>query len=382
MFQTRWLQPHAEGHVVTTNRTNMTKAIGVGLLAIVISAALASRIMAQSEWDPTVFIGFGGESLKTRAYGEERLSDIHFRPHQGHDGKFFFIQANDPLVLDPAVHAENLDRPLYRSQRMLYPLLAGLGGLLAPEQIVWSLLVVNLIFMGIGTWAVALLASHMGGSPWWGLAFVLNLGFVSELSIDGAGIASAALAFLAVLMVLRNRIPAAVALLALAALSREAMLIAAAGSAFWLWRMSRTRDAVAVFLGPITSVGLWAVYLRWQISFESGVDQVQELGLPFAGFFGAFRNWAGDPVDLMVGISMIVLMALFTRRVFASAHLVGWAFLGFVPLGILFTQQVWGSWFDISRAIAPILTAYVLLSFPGAATEGSRLLTTRTGVRL
>ncbi len=366
---------------MTTFPTARTKAIVVGLLAIVISTVLVSRIMAQSEWDPTVFIGFGEESLKTRAYGEERLSDIQFRPHQGHDGKFFFIQANDPLVVDSAVHAENLDRPLYRSQRMLYPFLAGLGGLLAPEQIVWSLVIVNLIAMGIGSWAVALLAVRMGGSQWWGLAFVLNLGFVSELSIDGAGIVSAALAFLAVLVLLEDRLPAAVALLALAALSREAMLIAAAGSAFWLWRTSRTKDAVAVFLGPIIAVILWAVYLRWQISFESGVNQVQELGLPFAGFFGAFGNWAGDPVDLTVGISMMALMALFTRRVFASSHLVGWTFLGFVPLGILFTDQVWGSWFDISRAIAPVLTAYVLLLFPGGTTEGTRLLTTRTSVR-
>ena len=46
-----------------------------------------------------------------------------------------------------------------------------------------------------------------------------------------------------------------------------------------------------------------------------------------------------------------------------SGQLVGWAFLGFVPLAILFTRQVWQSYFDITRAAAPVLTAFVLLVF-------------------
>ena len=52
--------------------------------------------------------------------------------------------------------------------------------------------------MGVGTWVVAMLAMRMGGSPWWGLAFALNLGFISEMNIDGAGVVAAAAAFGAV----------------------------------------------------------------------------------------------------------------------------------------------------------------------------------------
>ena len=92
------------------------------------------------------------------------------------------------------MNAVVLDRPLYRSQRMFYPLQAGGLGLFSAEGVVWGLLVVNVIAMGLGTWAVAVLAVEMGLSSWWGLAFLLNIGLVSELNIGGAGIVAAAAA--------------------------------------------------------------------------------------------------------------------------------------------------------------------------------------------
>ena len=225
-------------------------ALLLGVLTVVVGSLISVRVLAQMDWNPTVFVAFGEESLATRQYGEERLGELILRQMQGHDGRFFFIQANDPWVLDPETNASIMDRPLYRSQRMLYPVLAGGAGLFGPETIVWSMLVVNLIALGIGTWVTALIAIEMGGSPLWGLAFALNLGFVSEIIISGAGIVAAAAAFGSVLMFMRDRVSMGIALLALAALSREAMLIAAVGTAIWLWMEKRSRDAVVTALVP------------------------------------------------------------------------------------------------------------------------------------
>src|SRR5690606_19508433 len=126
------------------------------------------RVLAETGWDATVFVAFGEEATPTREYAEERLGEVFLRRAQGHDGKFFFVQSNDPWVIDPEENALVLDRPLYRSQRMLYPALAGGGGLFGPETIVWAMLVVNLLAMGVGTWVTARIAMEMGGSPWWG----------------------------------------------------------------------------------------------------------------------------------------------------------------------------------------------------------------------
>ena len=93
------------------------------------------------------------------------------------------------------------------------------------------------------------------------------------------------------------------------------------------------------------------------------MSQVQEIGLPFVGFVQAIEGWTSDPLDMAVGVAIMVLFVLYTRRVLLSKHLVGWAFLGFVALGVVFTQQVWQSYFDITRAIAPAITAFVLMMF-------------------
>ena len=357
------------------------QTVVIALVGISLASGVALRLLSEADWDPTIFVAFGEDATATNEYAEERLGEVWLRTFQGHDGKFFFVQANDPWVLDPEENAAILDRPLYRSQRMLYPVLAGVGGVLAADGVVWGLLIINLFAVGLGTAAVGRLATEMGGSAWWGLSFVLNVGFISEMTIDGAGVVSAFFAFLAVLLVLHDRIVPAYFALSLAVLSREAMLVAAVGVAFWLWRNSRRREAAMAVALPAGAAILWAVYLRLRIDSETGVDQIQEIGFPFKGLVQAFEHWSNDPFDLAVGVAMVMLMVLYTRRTLVSAHLVGWAFLGFVPLGILFTDQVWNTWFDISRAIAPVITAYVLLLHVSTRNPEPGFLAKRTSVR-
>lgn len=340
-------------------------AVVVALVGFVLSSLIAIRVLSETGWDATIFVAFGEEATPTRDYAEERLGEVYLRSAQGHDGKFFFVQSNDPWVLSPEENAQVLDRPKYRSQRMLYPVLAGGAGMFGPEAIVWAMIVVNLLSMGVGTWVTAQIAMEMGGSPWWGLAFALNLGFISEVNIGGAGVVAAAAAFGAVLMFMRDRVPVAIGLLVVSALSREAMLLAAAGTALWLWLEKRRKTAVFTALVPGVAVLTWALYLRLRIGEGALTSEVQEIGWPFVGFIEAFESWIGDPVDLAVGVAMMILFILYARRVFMGRHLVGWAFVGFVLLGIIFTEQVWHSYFDITRAVAPIITSFVLLVFLG-----------------
>lgn len=338
------------------------KAIAVGLVAVALALLFSLWVLAAVKWDATVFVGFGGEATASRQYAEEKLGPVFLRGGQGHDGKYFFVQANDPWILEPTENIAVVDRPLYRSQRMFYPLLAGAGGAMSPGAIVWALLAINVVAVGIGTWATALIAQSIGVSPWWGLAFTLNLGFISELIIDGAGIVASAAAFGAVALILRNRLGWGILLLVLAALTREAMLIAAVGSAWWLWRYkNQTRKAVMVVGMPIAAVVIWAVYVRWRIGWVTGVSEVREIGWPLVGFVEAAKTWMGNPLDLAIGIVLLTLLLTFARRALKSRELVGAAFLGFVGLGLLFTEQVWESYFDITRAIAPVITAFVLV---------------------
>lgn len=345
------------------------RSLIVGLVGLAIALGLSAQVLIQYDGDPTIFASFGEDSRIT-PYAEGLLGrEVVTRESVGHDGRFFFVLANDPWLTNPD-DLGLLDRPIYRAQRMFYPMIAGGAGLLDPEGVIFALLLVNLGAMGLGTWAVATLASDMGGSPWWGLAFVLNVGFVSEMNVDGAGVVAAAAAFFALVMLRRGFLAPAVVLLTVSALSRESMLIVVVGSAFWLWRRGQRKEAAVIAGVPTALVGAWALFVRSRLLGVGTGVQIEEIGLPFVGLVRAFEGWLSDPLDLIVGVVMVLMLALFTRRALISPEILGWAFLGFVPLAFLLTRQVWWSYFDISRAIAPVLTALVLLVFAGDSTRG------------
>ena len=324
------------------------------------SCLIAFRIYQDNDSDITSFVAFGEDDPVRADYGRERLGEVFLRPDLGHDGKFFFIQANDPFLLDPEANASYLDDPVYRAQRMLYPVLAGAGGAASPEVIVWLMLLINLVGLGLGALAVGLIATHMGASAWWGLAFPLNVGLISEMSLDGAGVIAAAAGFAAVAAIQRERSLLGIGFLVMAALSREVMVIVAAGCALWLWRHGRKQLAVLAASMPVLAVALWSMFVR--IRVESGSSGAGErLGWPFVGMWDAFEDWIREPVDLAIGVVLILLLVLFVRRVLLSDSLVGWANLGFVALALLLTVEVWRNYFDITRALAPVITAFVVL---------------------
>lgn len=337
----------------------------VAITSLVLTVALVTGALAAFHWDATVFVSFGSTD-PSREFAEQRLGEVVLRGELGHDGKFFFVQANDPWLLDPSNHAEILDFPVYRSQRMLYPLLAGGFGLFGSETVVWALLGVNVVAMAVGAFGAARLARSLGGSPWWGLAFPVNLGFLYALTIDSAGIVAAAFAIWAVALIHENRLAPGVALLAASALTREVMLICAVGVALWLWIGKQKRQATYAIGVPGLVLALWEVYIRIRL----GPDQpgVDAIGLPFVGLARAIPHWFQDPIVLAAGVSTFSFILIYVIRWWNTRSLLGWAFLGFVPLALMMTEKVWTLIFDFTRAVAPLMTATILLVF----VEGTR----------
>ena len=367
---------------MTTTKVQARTRVGpapliVAVVALVLGGALIVRNLVVTDWDATIFTAFGIDAPATLEYGERLLGEVDARSDLGHDGKFFFVQANDPWYLQPADHAVYLDRPLYRAQRMLYPVLAGGFGLFGPVTVVWAMVVVNVLGLAAGTYASALVSRGMGGSSWWGLAFGLNIGLLSEMLVGGAGIVGAAFVMFAVAALQRGHNGWALASTVAAVLSREVLLIAAVGFGWWLWRRRERVQAFRFVLICGVAVVAWAVYLRMRLGWNGGVEEVQELGLPFVGFVRAFELWGGRPVNMVTGIAVMLLLLLFTRRVLTKNWLVGWATFGFVPLTLLFTRQVWFNYFDITRAVAPLITGFLLMAFAARSRDDAEILEPR-----
>ena len=343
--------------------------------AMVIGATLASH-----DGDITGLMKFGDApaARSVARHASDEIGREVVTVGEGHDGMYFFLQALDPLLLAPDEHAALLDRPVYRGQRMLFPLIAGGGGLVPASALPWTMAFANLFAIGLGTSATARLARRLGGSEWWGLAFALNVGIVFEFDISGAGILAFAAALWGTVALEEGDDRRAAAWFTAAVLAREVMFLFLAGAL--LLRLVRTRRIPWLIGIPPTVAALgWAVYLRARLTEGAGVDEVQEFGVPFAGMAQAFDNWIENPVDLAVIAALVAVMPLLVIRAVRRPSYLGWGSIGFVVLGAFFSRQVWWRFFDISRAVAPVITAYLLATFATTDDELADEVTAPTG---
>jgi len=347
---------------IATSRWHEWLVVAVALL---VGLLLFASSLFGFDGDLTAMLKFGSDdpAAALTAHVEAVLDrSVATTGKQGHDGRFFFLQALDPLYLSPDEHAVYLDRPRYRAQRMLYPLVAGVGGLVSPEAVLWSMAFINVAALALGTLGTARLAQRLGGSAWLGLAFTLNPGIIFEFIISGARIVAFACAVWGTLAIIDARTRSAIVWFVAAVLAREVMLLYLAGVCCHRLFVTR-RIPWALGAIPALSVFAWMGYVRLRLNSTREVTEIQEFGPPFGGMLDAFDNWLNDPIDLAIIVGLIAMMPLLVLRAVQRPNPLAWGALGFVPLAILMTSQVWFNFFDISRAITPIMTAYVLTAF-------------------
>ena len=339
----------------------------VGVVSLVFALTMMLKVMGGPGGDITIFLAFGEEATEITEHAEQELErEVFLRLVQGHDGKYFFLQAADPLYLDPDQHAVLLDRPVYRAQRMLYPLIAGAFGAMPITLLPWSMVIVNVLAIGIGGLGTAKLSTRLGANPWWGLTFPLNIGLLFEFAISGAGIVAFAAAVWAFLALEEERFTAAAMLLTASVLAREAMFLSVVG-VLWLARRRTGRWQLPLILWPAGAAGTWALYIRSRL--DSGVTELEEIGFPFGGIVEAIPTWRESPLDLLVAGMILALIVVFVMRTLRSNLYLAWGSVGFAALAVLLTRQVWLRQYNITRAVAPLLTAFVIVTFAAAMSD-------------
>lgn len=335
------------------------------LLALVLAIVIHGLMLMEAGGDTFVFAALGEEDTVTTAHIMDVVGDdsVLARRNLGHDGKFFVVQSWDPfyITLD---HYEHLDRPVYRGQRMLFPVIIGLGGL-APVSMVPALIALtNILAMTFGTLGTAKLCTRFGKNPIFGLAFLFNVGILSEISIGGAGIVAFALAVWGALALEERRVGRAAGLFMLSALTREVMLLFVAGAA--LLQLFRTRRLPFLLAAPSgLAVAGWGVYLRLRLESGSGIDEVREIGWPLVGAAEAAVQWPSDGLGTVLFMS-VVLAALpwLVYRAAVDRNAFTWGAAGFILLAAVLTVFVWREPFDITRGIIPVFTALAVSASP------------------
>ncbi len=335
----------------------------VGLLGLVFGLLVVLGALRGSGGDPLLFAALGKEDTNTSVVIQDHLGRTGpLRAGMGHDGKFFLVQAWDPLYLS-LDYADSLDDPVYRARRMLFPLVVGAGGLLPDRAVVWSLGYTQAILLGLGSLGAAKLARSAGVTPWAGLAFAVNPGLFFEIIIGGAGVLALATAIWGTYEVQRGRIWRASIWLMLSVLTREVMVVYVAGLALHHLASKRTLP-IRLVAPSIVGLAAWDVYLRARLHPGSVVSSYPIVTWPFSGIVQAARGWQSnewsDKLLLAMVIGAIVMFAWLLPGCWRNPIASGAA--AFLVLSLLLSQLVWGKGFDISRGISPIFTVLPILA--------------------
>ncbi|MGN6474303.1 MAG: AZOBR_p60025 family cell surface glycopolymer formation protein, partial [Mycobacteriales bacterium] len=234
-------------------------AVGVACGGAAAAAGLASMFASQDgSFSPTALVHISSTEPLARVASQ---SDAHFHfvsAVQHYDGAYYFAMARDPLLIGGA--HKLIDQPAYRYGHPLHGWLAGLLSLGQAGNVPFALLLLSLIGLAVGGWAVSRLACQFGRSPWGGLLIATSPGLLYAASVDTTETVGAALIALAFLAWARERYLLAAVVIALACLDKEQYITVPLGLLVWEgvgWWRSRERPAqldrkvIAIITGPV-----------------------------------------------------------------------------------------------------------------------------------
>ncbi|MDQ3928302.1 MAG: hypothetical protein M3328_04040, partial [Chloroflexota bacterium] len=98
---------------------------------------------------------------------------------EGYDGQFAYF-----IALDPPGARYYLDQPVYRYTRILYPVLARVAALGRTEWVPFTLVLMNILSVTVGTWALAAWCLKHRLTPWLALVYTFCIGQVLAFSRD------------------------------------------------------------------------------------------------------------------------------------------------------------------------------------------------------
>ena len=344
------------------------------VVAFVLGLLVISRIQSYHD-NPAGFIAFGKQGVQYTHPPRGAPLDSPF----GYDGQFYWIQANDPLLLKRSTIADMRGPGAgYHFQRPAYPALAFLLALGQRDLLPWTMLAVNILaVLGI-TLAFAIYCRRQGWSSWWALAVGLTPGLLMPSLRDLTDPLAIAAMLGGVLAWQADRRWWAAGLLTTAVLSRESMIAAvvAIGVAACVgcWRARHQRGAVRRIVAqtwpaivvPAAAFLAWQAYIRFQVptvpgsatagttappggwSLTAFVDQIRQF---LHGVSGTLGSW--DVVYLALTLAAMVVAIVLARR--GSAAGVA-ALLFAATLTVISFGDQWG----ITRYSAPLFAMLLL----------------------
>jgi hypothetical protein len=193
----------------------------------------------------------------------------------GYDGQFAY-----QIARDPANGWTKTDVPAYRYQRIAYPIAARLLALGNTDLVPWTLILINLGALVVGTWLTEEILQHFRMSRWYALTYGLSAGTLMSMRLDLTEPVAYALAQAGVLLALKDRWRWAALVFAIAALTKEMTLAfpAAIGAVYLVQREWRKLIGFSVIV--LAPFAIWQLVL-WQWFGQFGIGSGGALATPF-----------------------------------------------------------------------------------------------------
>ena len=259
------------------------------LVALVVCGGFAAIRLARSGWDAEALANVGTRFSTGDPAGTE-----------GYDGQFVLYVARD---LNPETVAAHLDRPAYRYQRILLPLLARLAAFGNPAAIPWALLGLGIGAQFAGTLAVASTLGAQGRRPGYALSYGLWAGLVVGVGVFlheplAYGLVAAGWA-----LRIHGRRSAGAVLLGLALFAKETTIaFAIAALVEDLLGPKENRRSSIWLIGSGVLFGLWQLWL-WRTFGELGLGSGGAESTPF--------EWVPLMGLIRVGLVDVRVLALY-----------------------------------------------------------------------
>jgi len=340
------------------------------ILAFALYTAFTALLLARWHFDPSVLVVAGDEFTNPAATPKS----LRVAPQSsGYDGQFYYRLAIAPLSAQESVAGVHFDYPVYRAQRILYPMFAYLVSGGRSSAVPWSMIVVNLLAAGaIGGLAALIFERYQATSVLMAVAIVLYPGFLLTMSRDLTELVEIALILGGIALILMRRDRLAVVIFAVAVLAKEMALIVPIAVLVHRAITRRLKVSDALFLVPAAVFVGWKLYLfhLWHLPPSLGTDG--HFSLPFAGMWQCIRSVAAAPrgqtlliIELLAIVAFTITIAIALRGSTAPAFLkiacVLYALL-FFSLGAEFWSEDWA--FLRAATDYGVLSAIVAMQSP------------------
>ncbi|MEO8696701.1 MAG: hypothetical protein ABI658_24540 [Acidimicrobiales bacterium] len=339
--------------------------------AIVRFAALATLCMsayvllhvAQSSANPLDFIQPGTNGPSADVIHADFPED-DLPAGLGLDGQQYYAVARDPMhVRDNAAY---LDRPRYRMQRPLFPLLAwALHPTGGGTGLVVAFVVVGIAALFVGSLATGALSITLGGPAWAAMFFAAAPGAFWSLRVTVADSLALALALCAVAFAARSHHRRALICALLAVLTKEVALLILIG---WYLSNRSRRNAFMAGAATATIIG-WAAVLR--VLLPPDPAGVNEFGFPFVGLVrAASRHWF-DHQELWGGATAVtaLVLAAFVLARHQLRHPLSGIVAALVAFAAIMNSDVIGLNFGATRSMMGLLVVAALAVVTPRATR-------------